>query len=158
MAIYKTLGGEKFPLIEQTYYPNHKEMVSDQVRLPALLFPLWAQQHSAETVKRASISEPHKLLGNPAVELLSGTNMAGSWLTAPFLPSDSGDKIERAGTRHFNQSNSSLDRQSDLTPWVLALVAEQVLCVSFPIGSSTGDDCPWAGYLIWYVQDVRWAV
>uniref|UniRef100_A0A2K5YD14 Synapsin II n=1 Tax=Mandrillus leucophaeus TaxID=9568 RepID=A0A2K5YD14_MANLE len=27
VAIYKTLGGEKFPLIEQTYYPNHKEMV-----------------------------------------------------------------------------------------------------------------------------------
>ncbi|KAI4553606.1 hypothetical protein MJT46_015786 [Ovis ammon polii x Ovis aries] len=26
VAIYKTLGGEKFPLIEQTYYPNHKEM------------------------------------------------------------------------------------------------------------------------------------
>lgn len=31
VAIYKTLGGEKFPLIEQTYYPNHKEMVGDQV-------------------------------------------------------------------------------------------------------------------------------
>ncbi|EQB77838.1 hypothetical protein CB1_000465005 [Camelus ferus] len=29
VAIYKTLGGEKFPLIEQTYYPNHKEMVGD---------------------------------------------------------------------------------------------------------------------------------
>lgn len=28
VAMYKTLGGEKFPLIEQTYYPNHKEMVS----------------------------------------------------------------------------------------------------------------------------------
>lgn len=29
VAVYKTLGGEKFPLIEQTYYPNHKEMVGD---------------------------------------------------------------------------------------------------------------------------------
>ncbi|XP_036906657.1 synapsin-2 [Sturnira hondurensis] len=28
VAIYKTLGGEKFPLIEQTYYPNHKEMLT----------------------------------------------------------------------------------------------------------------------------------
>uniref|UniRef100_A0A4X2L4G7 Synapsin I n=1 Tax=Vombatus ursinus TaxID=29139 RepID=A0A4X2L4G7_VOMUR len=28
VAIYKNLGGEKFPLIEQTFYPNHKEMVS----------------------------------------------------------------------------------------------------------------------------------
>ncbi|TKC41608.1 hypothetical protein EI555_001059 [Monodon monoceros] len=27
-AVYKTLGGEKFPLIEQTYYPNHKEMLT----------------------------------------------------------------------------------------------------------------------------------
>ncbi|OBS74714.1 hypothetical protein A6R68_14751 [Neotoma lepida] len=27
VAIFKTLGGEKFPLIEQTYYPNHREMV-----------------------------------------------------------------------------------------------------------------------------------
>lgn len=26
VAIFKTLGGEKFPLIEQTYYPNHREM------------------------------------------------------------------------------------------------------------------------------------
>nr|XP_003462785.1 synapsin-2 [Cavia porcellus] len=28
VAMYKTLGGEKFPLIEQTYYPNHKEMLT----------------------------------------------------------------------------------------------------------------------------------
>uniref|UniRef100_A0A8C5Z9G9 Synapsin II n=1 Tax=Marmota marmota marmota TaxID=9994 RepID=A0A8C5Z9G9_MARMA len=28
VAIYKTLGGDKFPLIEQTYYPNHKEMLT----------------------------------------------------------------------------------------------------------------------------------
>ncbi|XP_060036668.1 synapsin-2 isoform X3 [Erinaceus europaeus] len=28
VAIHKTLGGEKFPLIEQTYYPNHKEMLT----------------------------------------------------------------------------------------------------------------------------------
>lgn len=26
-SIYRTLGPEKFPLIEQTFYPNHKEMV-----------------------------------------------------------------------------------------------------------------------------------
>ncbi|CAJ0963051.1 unnamed protein product [Ranitomeya imitator] len=26
ISAYKTLGAEKFPLIEQTYYPNHKEM------------------------------------------------------------------------------------------------------------------------------------
>lgn len=28
VAIFKTLGGEKFPLIEQTYYPNHREMLT----------------------------------------------------------------------------------------------------------------------------------
>lgn len=27
VSVYKTLGPEKFPLIEQTFYPNHKEMV-----------------------------------------------------------------------------------------------------------------------------------
>jgi hypothetical protein len=27
VAIQKKLGKEKFPLIEQTYYPNQKEMV-----------------------------------------------------------------------------------------------------------------------------------
>lgn len=27
VALHKSLGGEKFPLIEQTYYPNHREMV-----------------------------------------------------------------------------------------------------------------------------------
>ncbi|RMC00112.1 hypothetical protein DUI87_23522 [Hirundo rustica rustica] len=26
VSVYKTLGPEKFPLIEQTFYPNHKEM------------------------------------------------------------------------------------------------------------------------------------
>lgn len=41
VAIYKTLGGEKFPLIDQTYYPNHKEMVSDLAGiLISVLFPL----------------------------------------------------------------------------------------------------------------------
>ncbi|XP_028940042.1 synapsin-2-like [Antrostomus carolinensis] len=27
VSVYRTLGPEKFPLIEQTFYPNHKEMV-----------------------------------------------------------------------------------------------------------------------------------
>ncbi|XP_010140625.1 PREDICTED: synapsin-2-like [Buceros rhinoceros silvestris] len=27
VSVYKTLGPEKFPLIEQTFYPNHKEML-----------------------------------------------------------------------------------------------------------------------------------
>uniref|UniRef100_A0A8C5IIB0 Uncharacterized protein n=1 Tax=Junco hyemalis TaxID=40217 RepID=A0A8C5IIB0_JUNHY len=27
VSVYKSLGPEKFPLIEQTFYPNHKEMV-----------------------------------------------------------------------------------------------------------------------------------
>lgn len=27
VTIFKKLGGEKFPLIDQTYYPNHREMV-----------------------------------------------------------------------------------------------------------------------------------
>ncbi|EPQ10084.1 Synapsin-2 [Myotis brandtii] len=49
VAIYKTLGGEKFPLIEQTYYPNHKEMtqavtypspVLTLARLSTWYFPL----------------------------------------------------------------------------------------------------------------------
>lgn len=26
--LYKQLGPEEFPLIDQVYYPNHKEMVS----------------------------------------------------------------------------------------------------------------------------------
>uniref|UniRef100_A0ACB8EHX0 Synapsin-2 n=1 Tax=Sphaerodactylus townsendi TaxID=933632 RepID=A0ACB8EHX0_9SAUR len=26
VSVYRTLGPEKFPLIEQTFYPNHKEM------------------------------------------------------------------------------------------------------------------------------------
>lgn len=36
--LYKQLGPEQFPLIEQVYYPNHKEMVSPSPS--ALLFPL----------------------------------------------------------------------------------------------------------------------
>lgn len=32
VSVYKTLGPEKFPLIEQTFYPNHKEMVGASSR------------------------------------------------------------------------------------------------------------------------------
>lgn len=31
VSVYKTLGPEKFPLIEQTFYPNHKEMVCTSI-------------------------------------------------------------------------------------------------------------------------------
>lgn len=39
--LYKQLGPEEFPLIEQVYYPNHKEMVSalPSALLRALLLP-----------------------------------------------------------------------------------------------------------------------
>ncbi|XP_009976190.1 PREDICTED: synapsin-2-like [Tauraco erythrolophus] len=33
VSVYKSLGPEKFPLIEQTFYPNHKEMVASKMSL-----------------------------------------------------------------------------------------------------------------------------
>lgn len=37
VSVYKTLGPEKFPLIEQTFYPNHKEMVGASSRAKSAL-------------------------------------------------------------------------------------------------------------------------
>lgn len=37
VSVYKTLGPEKFPLIEQTFYPNHKEMVRANTMLNLLI-------------------------------------------------------------------------------------------------------------------------
>ena len=43
--LFKQLGPEEFPLIEQVYYPNHKEMVSAVPSTHHLssLFPLFTQ-------------------------------------------------------------------------------------------------------------------
>ncbi|KYO49018.1 synapsin-2 isoform B [Alligator mississippiensis] len=38
VSIYKTLGPEKFPLIAQTFYPNHKEMVGANNTKSQLLY------------------------------------------------------------------------------------------------------------------------
>ncbi|KAK2534423.1 hypothetical protein Q9233_004267 [Columba guinea] len=37
VSVYKTLGPEKFPLIEQTFYPNHKEMFLEHEQLDVCL-------------------------------------------------------------------------------------------------------------------------
>lgn len=41
--VFKQLGPEEFPLIEQVYYPNHREMVS---ALPSAFIPSQPQSHS----------------------------------------------------------------------------------------------------------------
>lgn len=45
--LLKQLGPEEFPLIEQVYYPNHKEMVSvlPSALIQSLPFPLHADAY-----------------------------------------------------------------------------------------------------------------
>ena len=59
VKIQKKLGRERFPLIEQSYYPNHKEMVSNMwVSFHFLsllctfpLFALWQRQSDLEQTR-----------------------------------------------------------------------------------------------------------
>ena len=56
ITIQKHLGKDAFPLIEQAYYPNHKEMVSNMwVRFTSSLFHKQWSMH---------LSEKHWGLGN----------------------------------------------------------------------------------------------
>lgn len=75
--LHKQLGPEEFPLIEQVYYPNHKEMVSSEPSAPPPPFYLhwWVCLHGKQPLKdtgtytlthtgRSSVSMGHMLEGN----------------------------------------------------------------------------------------------
>lgn len=59
--LHKQLGPEEFPLIEQVYYPNHKEMVSSEPSAPPPPFHLhwWVCLHGKQPLKTHALTHTH---------------------------------------------------------------------------------------------------
>ncbi|NXK68220.1 SYN2 protein, partial [Sylvietta virens] len=80
VSVYKTLGPEKFPLIEQTFYPNHKEMVgaSSSAKSAFCACKTGAGTHNS-LFPSAAYSKSH--LGSFRGGGTGRTSISGNWKT-----------------------------------------------------------------------------